>query len=338
MPSDGKDDSPAVPAVRYVEVSEDEAGQRIDNYLLARLKGVPKSRIYKILRGGEVRINSKRVEASRRVAAGDRIRIPPVRVAQREDEVPAPHFKMPVLYEDDALLALDKPSGLAVHGGSGVAHGVIESLRAIRPQARFLELVHRLDRETSGVLLIAKKRSSLTVLHEMMRERAMDKRYLAGVSGRFRNELQRVQLSLAKRVTDEGQKRVSVSESGQEAETVFRRLERGAQFSLLEAELLTGRTHQIRVHLAHLKHPVLGDDKYGDFELNKALRKQGLKRMFLHARSLTFAHPVTGETLVLESPLPKDLEEFRRRNISPSPKRDGERPPSPLGEGRDEGR
>jgi 23S rRNA pseudouridine955/2504/2580 synthase len=302
--------------VRYIEVSDDEAGQRIDNYLLARLKGVPKSHVYRILRSGEVRINSRRAEASQKVAAGDRIRIPPVRVAERGEEVPAPHFRLPILYEDDALVAIDKPSGIAVHGGSGVAHGVIESLRSMRPQARFLELVHRLDRETSGVLLVAKKRASLVALHEMMRARDMDKRYLVGVAGRFRNELQRVSLALAKRVDKAGDKRVSVSEAGQEAQTVFRRIARGAEFSLLEAELLTGRTHQIRVHLAHLGHPVLGDDKYGNFELNKRLRKEGLKRMFLHAASLRFAHPVTGVEMRLEAPLPRDLAEFAGQRIS----------------------
>jgi 23S rRNA pseudouridine955/2504/2580 synthase len=313
MPTEGKTVPSAAPAVRWIEVTEDDAGQRIDNYLLARLKGVPKSRIYRILRSGEVRINSKRVGPEQKVLAGDRIRIPPVRVAQRDEDVAAPHFKMPILFEDEALLAIDKPPGIAVHGGSGVAHGVIESLRSMRPQARFLELVHRLDRETSGVLLIAKKRSALTVLHEMMRSRDMDKRYLAGVSGRFRNERQRVRVSLAKHVNSAGEKRVSVSEDGQEAETVLRMVERGPEFSLLEAELLTGRTHQIRVHLAHLGHPVLGDDKYGNFELNKRLRKEGLKRMFLHAAKLSFAHPVTGETLELVSPLPADLEKFRLR-------------------------
>ena len=318
MPSDGKEASPAAPAVRWIEVTEDESGQRIDNYLLARLKGVPKSFVYRILRSGEVRINSKRVEASQRVASGDRIRVPPVRVAERAEEIPAPHFRLPVLFEDDALVAIDKPSGIAVHGGSGVAHGVIESLRAMRPEAKFLELVHRLDRETSGVLLVAKKRASLVALHEMMRSRDIDKRYVAGVKGRFRNETQRVKLALEKHVTADGEKRVSISASGQDAETVFRRLERGAEFSLLEAHLLTGRTHQIRVHLAHLKHPVLGDDKYGDFDLNKALRKQGLKRMFLHARSLAFAHPLSGEPLTLESPLPRDLEEFCRQRIAPA--------------------
>ncbi len=313
MPSDGKESSSTAAAVRWIDVGEEEAGQRIDNYLLARLKGVPKSFVYRILRSGEVRVNSKRVEASARVAAGDRIRVPPVRLAEREEKLPAPHFKLPVIFEDDAFLAIDKPAGIAVHGGSGVAHGVIESLRAMRPDAKFLELVHRLDRETSGVLLVAKKRASLGVLHEMMRERSMDKRYLVGVEGRFRNEVQRVRLSLAKRVTAEGDKRVCVSDDGQEAETVFRRVDRGADFSLLEAQLLTGRTHQIRVHLAHLKHPVLGDDKYGNFDLNKALRKRGLKRMFLHARTLGFDHPVSGSAMTLEAPLPRELDEFRKR-------------------------
>jgi 23S rRNA pseudouridine955/2504/2580 synthase len=314
MPVEGKA-SPTAPAVRHVEVTEDEAGQRIDNFLIARLKGVPKSRIYRILRSGEVRINSGRVDASYKLVAGDRIRIPPVRVAQRGDPEPAPHFQLPVLFEDDYLLAIDKPSGIAVHGGSGVAHGVIESLRAMRRDARFLELVHRLDRETSGVLLVAKKRSALTALHEKLRSRDMDKRYLVAVKGRFRNELQRVRLALSEGRTREGEKRVRVADEGQAAETVFRRVARGEAASLLEAELLTGRTHQIRVHLAHLGHPVLGDEKYGDFELNKRLRREGLKRMFLHASKLTFEHPVTGEEVVVEAPLPADLSRFASEKI-----------------------
>ena len=309
MPGDGK-------AVSWIDVADEEAGQRIDNYLIARLKGVPKSHIYRILRSGEVRINSRRVEAKQRVATGDRIRIPPIRVAERGEPEPAPHFKLPVLHEDDDLLAIDKPAGLAVHGGSGVSHGVIESLRSMRPQARFLELVHRLDRETSGVLLIAKKRAALTALHALMRGHDMDKRYLAGVKGRFRNERQRVKLALEKRAMPAGGKHVRVSEEGQAAETVFHRLSRGEMYSLLEAELLTGRTHQIRVHLAHLGHPVLGDDKYGDFELNRALRKLGLKRMFLHAASLAFAHPASGEALRIESPLPRDLERFAAAHMA----------------------
>ncbi len=307
MPTDGK-------AVRWIDVSEDEAGQRIDNYLAARLKGVPRSHIYRILRSGEVRINSKRVEARDRVAAGDRIRVPPVRVAERDAPGPAPRFKLPVLFEDEALLAVDKPAGVAVHGGSGIAHGVIESLRSMRPEARFLELVHRLDRETSGVLLIAKKRAALTELHRMLRDREIDKRYVVAVAGRFRNERQRVRLALAQRRTAAG-KHVSVSEEGQEAETVLRRLARGERFSLLEARLMTGRTHQIRVHLAHLGHPVLGDEKYGDFALNRELPKLGLKRMFLHAARLAFAHPAGGESLAIDSPLPPELESFATAHI-----------------------
>jgi 23S rRNA pseudouridine955/2504/2580 synthase len=302
------------PTVRWVDVTEDEAGQRIDNYLAARLKGVPKTHIYRILRSGEVRINSKRVEAKQRVAGGDRIRIPPLRMAEREERAAAPHLRLPILYEDEALLAVDKPAGVAVHGGSGVAHGVIESLRAMRPEARFLELAHRLDRETSGVLLLAKKRVALTELHRLLREREIDKRYLVAIDGRFRNERQRVRLALAQRRTTEG-KRVSVSDEGQEAETIFRRLARGERFSLLEAELLTGRTHQIRVHLAHLGHPVLGDDKYGDFPLNRELRKLGLKRMFLHAARIAFPHPLSGAALEIAAPLPGDLQAFAAAHI-----------------------
>jgi 23S rRNA pseudouridine955/2504/2580 synthase len=309
MPDDGK-------GVRWIDVAAEEAGQRIDNYLIARLKGVPKSHIYRILRSGEVRVNSKRVQAAQRVAGGDRIRIPPVRVAERGEAEPAPHFRLPVLHEDDDLVAIDKPAGLAVHGGSGIAHGVIESLRSMRPQARFLELVHRLDRETSGVLLVAKKRSALTALHEMLRGRDIDKRYLAGVKGRFRNERQRVRLALEKRAAATGGKHVRVSDEGQAAETVFHRVARGEEYSLLEAELLTGRTHQIRVHLAHLGHPVLGDDKYGDFELNRRLRKHGLKRMFLHAASLAFTHPSSGTALRIVAPLPGDLERFAAAHMA----------------------
>ena len=314
MMVEGKDAAAGGPAVSWIEVDEGGAGQRIDNFLVARLKGVPKSHVYRIVRSGEVRVNSGRVAASHRLAIGDRIRIPPIRVAEREaGEAPAPALELPVLFEDDHILAVDKPAGLAVHGGSGIAHGAIERLRAARPQAKFLELVHRLDRETSGVLLLAKKRSALTALHEDLRERAMDKRYLAAVAGRVRDDMRRVKVALRKYLTAEGERRVAVDErEGQESETVFRRLARNDEFSLLEAELLTGRTHQIRVHLAHIGHPILGDEKYGDFALNKALRKRGLKRMFLHAAELSFVHPATGERVTVRSPLPADLEAFRR--------------------------
>jgi len=314
MKVEGKDATPARLAASLIEVDEAGEGQRIDNFLVARLKGVPKSHVYRILRSGEVRVNSGRVEASRRLAIGDRIRIPPIRVAEREaGDAPAPALELPVLFEDEYILAVDKPAGLAVHGGSGIAHGAIERLRAGRPQAKFLELVHRLDRETSGVLLLAKKRSALTALHEDLRERSMDKRYLAAVSGRVRDDKRRVKVALRKYSTGEGERRVAVDErEGQEAETIFRRLARNDEFSLLEAELLTGRTHQIRVHLAHIGHPILGDEKYGDFALNKALRKRGLRRMFLHAAELSFVHPATGERVTVRSPLPPELEAFRR--------------------------
>ena len=313
MNVEGKEAPAGERAVSTIVVDEGGAGQRIDNFLVSRLKGVPKSHVYRILRSGEVRVNSGRVEASRRLAIGDRIRIPPIRVAEREaGDAPAPPLELPVLFEDEHILAVDKPAGLAVHGGSGIAHGVFERLRAARPQAKFLELVHRLDRETSGVLLLAKKRSALTAMHEDLRERAMDKRYLAAVAGRVRDQKRRVKVGLRKFSTGEGERRVVVDDrEGQEAETVFRRLARNDEFSLLEAELLTGRTHQIRVHLAHIGHPVLGDEKYGDFALNKALRKRGLKRMFLHAAELSFVHPATGEALTVRSPLPRELEAFR---------------------------
>ena len=318
MSSEGKTrpagGSAAPPAVRWLDVGEEEAGQRIDNFLLARLKGVPKSHIYRVLRSGEVRVNSGRIQPAYKVQAGDRIRIPPIRVAERPERTSAPKRDLPILYEDEVILAIDKPSGLAVHGGSGVAHGVIESLRSARPEARFLELVHRLDRDTSGVLLIAKKRSALTALHALLRERAIDKRYLAAVAGRFRNEKQRVRLALERREAGAAGRRVVVVEDGQPSETLLTRVAVGAECSLLEAQLLTGRMHQIRVHLAHLKHPILGDERYGDFELNRPLRKAGLKRMFLHAARLAVVHPVTGRTLELAAPLPEDLDEFWKRH------------------------
>ena len=316
MDAEGKD-APAR-AVSWLDVGEEGEGQRIDNYLVARLKGVPKSHVYRILRSGEVRVNSGRVAASHRLAAGDRIRVPPVRLAAREaGDAPAPALELPVLYEDDHLLAVDKPAGLAVHGGSGVSHGAIERLRAARPEARFLELVHRLDRETSGVLLLAKRRPALTALHEALRGRGMDKRYLVGVAGRVRDAKRLVKARLRKLPAGDGDRRVVVdAREGQEAETVFRRLARGESASLLEAELLTGRTHQIRVHLAHIGHPVLGDGKYGDFALNRALRPQGLRRMFLHAAQLSFDHPATGGRVTVRSPLPADLEAFRRSHMA----------------------
>ena len=305
-------------SVNFVEIDESAAAQRIDNFLLKRLKGVPKSHIYRILRGGEVRVNKKRIDQTYRLQPGDRVRIPPIRVAERDAtgaaHVPAAEF--PVIFEDDALLAVYKPAGVAVHGGSGVSFGVIEQLRNARPQAKFLELVHRLDRETSGVLLLAKKRSALTAMHGIMREGNSDKRYLALVLGQWKNARQHVRLPLHKFDTAQGEKRVMVREDGLASHTVLALQRSWAPrndrpgFSLLEAQLKTGRTHQIRVHLAHLGFPIAGDDKYGDFARNKALAKQGLKRMFLHAYSIAFAHPLTGEPMRLVAPLAEELQGF----------------------------
>ena len=296
-------------SVTWIEVGDGEAGQRIDNFLFRHLKGVPKSHVYRILRG-EVRVNKKRIDQTYRLQEGDLIRLPPIRVAERPQAEFVPAVEFPILYEDDALIAINKPAGTAVHGGSGVSFGVIEQLRSARPQAKFLELVHRLDRETSGILLIAKKRSALTGMHEIMREGNSDKRYYALVLGEWHNDRQHVKLPLHKFDTPQGEKRVMVREDGQHAHTIFNLKQRWPGYSLLEAELKTGRTHQIRVHLSHLGFPIAGDDKYGDFARNKDLMKHGLKRMFLHAHSIEFKHPLTGEPLHIDAPLAPELQQF----------------------------
>lgn len=300
-------------------IDENGHDQRLDNYLLKICKGVPKSHLYRIVRSGEVRVNGKRVEVSYRLRAGDILRLPPIRVAQSRDEVLAGaelKADLPILYEDEALLVIDKPAGIAVHGGSGVSFGVIEALRRQRPQARFLELAHRLDRETSGILLVGKKRSALTALHDMFREgglgggRGADKRYLVLVKGRWMDPLRHARQPLLKYLLDSGERRVRVSPEGKPSHTVFRLLARWQNFSLLEAELKTGRTHQIRVHLADLGYPIAGDEKYGDFETNRLLARSGLKRMFLHAWKMRFTHPLKDEGLELEAPVPESLKSF----------------------------
>ena len=297
-------------SVKQMEIGSDSAGQRVDNFLLRECKGVPKSHIYRILRSGEVRVNSGRVDATYRLREGDRVRIPPLRLWTKAAAAKPPKIDLPLLYEDEGLIAANKPAGLAVHGGSGISHGVIEQLRAQRPDAKFLELVHRLDRDTSGLLLLAKKRSVLTAMHELIRSGQMDKRYLVLVQGKWPANRQHVKLKLQRYVTGAGERRVSVDDAGKESHTVFE-LERACGvYSLLQAQLKTGRTHQIRVHLAHLGFPVVGDDKYGDFELNKRLAKQGFKRMFLHAWKLAFVHPLSGDKLKFEAPLPEELERF----------------------------
>lgn len=294
---------------KWLEVGEESEAQRIDNFLLRELKGVPKSHVYRVLRSGEVRVNSGRVKPDYRLQVGDRVRLPPIRVSEKKP--PAPRgAEFPIVQEDPAILVVDKPSGVAVHGGSGVSFGVIESLRAARPQARFLELAHRLDRDTSGLLILCKKRSALVELHRMLREGEVRKVYLAAVKGDWPRKLTELRQSLHKYVTAAGERRVSVHEEGMSAVTKVRKLQGTADFSLLEVELLTGRTHQIRVHLAHAGHPILGDDKYGDFALNHQLAKEGVRRLFLHAAKLVFKHPLSGETVKLESPLPADMRVF----------------------------
>lgn len=303
-----------LPQVQLVTISEEEAGQRIDNFLLRICKGVPKSHIYRVLRSGEVRVNKGRIDQTYRLQQGDMVRIPPVRMSEKPlQSVPGAEFK--ILLEDNHLLVIDKPAGVAVHGGSGVSYGVIEQLRASRPQAKFLELVHRLDRDTSGILLLAKKRSALTNLHEQIREGLLDKRYLVLVQGDWKNPRQHIKLPLFKYNAPDGERRVKVQSDGLASHTVFNLVQKYETFALLEAELKTGRTHQIRVHLASSGFPIAGDDKYGDFALNRSLQKAdgtrpALKRMFLHAHQITFTHPETGHPVTLRAPLPPECERF----------------------------
>jgi 23S rRNA pseudouridine955/2504/2580 synthase len=315
---------------KTVAVGEEFAGQRLDNFLLRELKGVPKTHVYRIIRSGEVRVNKGRASADTRLEAGDLVRVPPVRLPERVTDPearPAPAREFPVLLEDEHLLAIDKPAGVAVHGGSGVSFGVIEQLRQARPTARFLELVHRLDRETSGVLLVAKRRSALTRLQDQFRGRETGKTYLALVVGAWPANKKVVDLPLHKYLVggdDEaaGERRVKVvakdDPDGMRSITLVKVARRLGAYTLLEVTIKTGRTHQIRVHLASQGHPIAGDDKYGDFDLNKALQRQGLKRMFLHAWRLQFQHPASGEPVALEAPLPSDLQQFADRHAPTS--------------------
>ena len=303
-----------------LEVGEEAEAQRIDNFLLRRLKGVPKSHVYRVLRSGEVRVNSGRVKPDYRLRHGDRVRVPPVRVSDPGSKPKAKPAAFPIVFEDPALLVIDKPAGVAVHGGSGVSFGVIESLRAARPEAKMLELAHRLDRDTSGLLILAKKRSALVELHRMLRDGEVDKVYVAVVKGVPAKRQFDIRESLHKHVTASGERRVSVKEDGLSAVTKVKLLEQSRDFSLLEVRLMTGRTHQIRVHLAHAGHPVLGDDKYGDFELNRGLARQGVKRLFLHAQRLSFRHPLEEHRLKLVSGLPEDLRHFCGANFGSVPR------------------
>jgi 23S rRNA pseudouridine955/2504/2580 synthase len=301
--------------VRYFEVTEDHAGQRIDNFLLRELKGVPKSRVYRILRKGEVRVNKARIKPEYKLCEGDVVRIPPVRMAEPKAEQPVSKslgdlLSQSILFEDARLLIVNKPSGLAVHGGSGISQGLIEALRVLRPEARFLELVHRLDRDTSGCVMIAKKRSMLRFLHEQLRNGTIDKRYLALATGRWPNRRKAVSASLLKNTLRSGERMVNVSPEGKKSLTEFSVVERFDGATLVEAKPITGRTHQIRVHALHVGHPLLGDDKYGDDEACKAFRSRGLKRLFLHAHSLNVPMPDDEPNLKVTAELSEDLQQF----------------------------
>jgi 23S rRNA pseudouridine955/2504/2580 synthase len=297
------------PQVQRLTVDEGSAGQRLDNFLLRVLKGVPKTHVYRIVRSGEVRVNRGRASADTRLALGDEVRVPPVRMADRPAvAVPAREFS--VLYEDECLLAIDKPAGVAVHGGSGVSFGVIEQLRRARPEARFLELVHRLDKETSGILLLAKKRSALTALQDQFRDRETHKTYAALVWGRWPANKKVIDVALLKGIDAQGERQVRAVQAdhagARRSITLVKVTQAFADFCLLDVTIKTGRTHQIRVHLAHEGHAIVGDPKYGDFAKNRELARGPLRfdRMFLHARHLAFDHPGSGDRLALEAPLP----------------------------------
>jgi len=300
-------------AVRFIDICEAHEGQRIDNFLIRELKGVPKSRLYRLLRKGEVRVNKSRIKPEYKLCIGDQVRIPPVRIAEEAPDATISNsleavLAASVLYEDDGLLVINKPAGLAVHGGSGINLGLIEALRLMRPQARSLELVHRLDRDTSGCVMIAKKRSMLRYLHQQLREGHIDKRYLALVTGRWPNRRKLVSAPLLKNNLQSGERMVNVSPEGKKSVTEFAIVKRFELCTLVEARPITGRTHQIRVHALHAGHPLLGDVKYGDKDSCQHFRQLGLKRLFLHAASLTLQLPGDGGRIVVEAKLSDDLQ------------------------------
>ena len=305
-------DTDKQPQVRLVEVDAEYAGQRIDNFLLARLKGVPRSLIYRILRKGEVRVNKGRIKPEYRIQTGDMVRIPPVKLpAAEEQATPARSVleavEQGILYEDDRLLVLNKPSGLAVHGGSGIHYGAIEAIRILRPKAKRLELVHRLDRDTSGCLLITKRGSSLRSLHEQFRENRVQKIYLALVKGRWQGGKRTIDAPLKKNIRQSGERMVRVNSEGKDAISIFTPLAVSDEASLIQVELKTGRTHQIRVHAQHVGHELAGDDKYGDESFNRQMKQKGLRRLFLHAQRLCFEFPPENNRGCISAPLDEEL-------------------------------
>ncbi len=307
--------------VEQIEITDENHDQRLDNFLITRLKGVPKTRIYRIIRKGEVRVNKGRVDVNHRLSTGDIVRIPPIRIAERSEEVFVPSnlkeaLQHSILYEDDGFLIVNKPAGFAVHGGTGVTSGIIEGLRLLRPEAHFLELVHRLDKDTSGCLVIAKKRSALRAFHAIFRENLVKKTYLALLTGQWKKKKLVVNAPLLKNVAKGGERMVTINVAGKEAETVFTRLTTFEYATLVEAAPKTGRTHQIRVHALHLGHPIIGDERYGRDDINLVFKQKGYKRMFLHAKTLSFSHPTTGEIMKINAPLPPQLE-FLLQNEKP---------------------
>ena len=302
------------PTVKWIEITEEHSEQRIDNFLITYLKGVPKTRIYRIIRKGEVRVNKGRINNKYRLKSGDIVRVPPVRVAKRDDTaiILQPTLKQSleqdIIYEDDVLIVLNKPSGFAVHGGSGISAGVIEALRVLRPDNRFLELVHRIDKATSGCLLVAKKRTTLKAMHEIFRNNEVKKTYIALLLGQWERKKQIVDAPLLRSTGKGGERFVKVSKAGKSAETSFRRIQKYKTVTLVEASPKTGRTHQIRVHAAWLGHPIVGDERYGEEKRNGELKTRGYKRLFLHAEQLRFVHPVTGEAMHFKAPLSTELQ------------------------------
>ena len=302
------------PTVLIITIDENHAKQRIDNFLIKTLKGVPKTHIYRILRKGEVRVDKKRAKPDYRLEIGDQVRIPPIRIAEKIEHKPSTStvklLDNRIIYEDDGMLIINKPSGVASHGGSGINFGIIETIRNMRPKAKFLELVHRLDRETSGCIIIAKKRSVLIALQELLRTNQMTKTYLALVRGKWQGGIRFVDAPLLKNQLQSGERVVRISADGKTAKTEFKLRQQYSNAALLEVKIHTGRTHQIRVHTTHIGHPIAGDEKYGDKEFNKVMRALGLKRLFLHAYKLSFKSPTSGEIIAIKAPIEPNLVEL----------------------------
>ena len=292
-----------------------DAGQRIDNYLFNHLKSVPKGHIYKMIRKGEVRVNKGRIKQTYKLQFGDIVRVPPVTVTEK-NPLPAPGRSLlslienAIIFEDASLIVINKPSGVAVHGGSGVSYGIIEAIRVLKPQEKFLELIHRLDRDTSGCLLIAKKRSALTGVQNLLRNRQTDKRYLTLLCGKVGFSHKKVTAQLLREALKSGERFVRVDKNGKESTSYFSKIEQFKDSALMEVKIVTGRTHQIRVHSQYIGHCVAGDSKYGNFACNQRLKEKGLKRLFLHAAQISFIHPDTGKNMTIKAPLTDELEQF----------------------------